>query len=87
MADALVLGTSSERVRVRPPSPAPKKNPSLSPGGRRVRIFSFRRETGPGKNRHSIKAKLSGSAEAWSGRICMASYASVPCSKGFDWGG
>ena len=25
MADALVLGTSSERVRVRPPSPAPQK--------------------------------------------------------------
>lgn len=31
MADALVLGTSSERVRVRPSSPAPYKDPrSLS---------------------------------------------------------
>lgn len=42
MADALVLGTSSIGVRVRPPSPAPnKENPNLFSIGEGIRIFYF----------------------------------------------
>ena len=42
MADALVLGTSSERVRVRPSSPAPNQyNPNLFPIGDGFGLFIF----------------------------------------------
>ena len=42
MADALVLGTSSERVRVRPSSPAPNQyNPNLFPIGDGFGLFVF----------------------------------------------
>ena len=42
MADALVLGTSSERVRVRPSSPAPnQENPNLFPIGEGFGFFIF----------------------------------------------
>ena len=42
MADALVLGTSSNGVRVRPPSPAPhQQNPNFFPIGEGFGFFVF----------------------------------------------
>ena len=42
MADALVLGTSSNGVRVRPPSPAPNhENPNLFSIGEGLGFFVF----------------------------------------------